>query len=242
MYLKTYILYLYFYLHLDKDELSCYTSYIHGIFIRKISILHRGRTHLGHYVYVKERKRLPYEPGHWNKKKQLEVVTTYLALGNLAETARVCNVPLPTIKEWKQYSEWWPELVSEIQSGEGQKQDNKMSKVIDKALDILMTRIEEGDYQYDQKTGRLVKVPLKARDLERVTSGLFDKRQLIRKQPTNIKQDPTNQADRLLKLAEQFAEFAGQTVKKEEKVIDEYIDGEWDQVEEVKEIKDGEEV
>ena len=110
-----------------------------------------------------------------------------------------------------------------------------MSKVIDKALDILMTRIEEGDYQYDQKTGRLVKVPLKARDLERVTSGLFDKRQLIRKQPTNIKQDPTNQADRLLKLAEQFAEFAGQKIKKEEKVIDEYIEGEWDQVEEVKE-------
>ena len=51
-----------------------------------------------------------------------------------------------------------------------------------------VSRIEEGDYQYDQKTGRLVKIPLKARDLERITSGLFDKRQLIRKQPTNIKQ------------------------------------------------------
>lgn len=61
-------------------------------------------------------------------------------------------------------------------SGENQKTDVKMSKVIDKTLEMLMSRIEEGDYQYDQKTGRLVKVPLKARDLERISSGLFDKR------------------------------------------------------------------
>lgn len=85
--------------------------------------------------------------------------------------------------------------MTEIQSGENQKTDNKMSRVIEKTLDMLVSRIEEGDYQYDQKTGRLVKVPLKARDLERITSGLFDKRQLIRKQPTNIKQDDLNQAD-----------------------------------------------
>ena len=115
--------------------------------------------------------------------------------------------------------------MSDIQNAEGQKTDNKMSKVIDKALDMLVSRIEEGDYQYDQKTGRLVKVPLKARDLERVAAGLFDKRQLIRKQPTNIKSDPAGQTDRLLKLAEQFAEFAGQS-KKTEVLVNEYIDEE----------------
>ena len=188
---------------------------------------------MGHYVYVKEKKKLPREPGHWDKRKQLEVVTTYLATGNIAETSRLCNIPLVTVKKWKYQSDWWDKLVSEIQGGEGQKTDNKMSKVIDKALDMLMTRIEEGDFQYDQKTGRLVKVPLKARDLERVTAGLFDKRQLIRKQPTNIKVDSQNQSDRLLKLAEQFAEFAGQK-KKEEKVVDEYIEGET-----VEQLEDG---
>jgi hypothetical protein len=155
---------------------------------------------LGRYVYVKEKKTLPHQPGHWNQKKQLEVCTTYLALGNMAETSRVCNVPLITCKKWKA-TDWWANLVSDIQSGEGQKCDNKMSKVIDKALDLIVTRMEEGDYQYDQKTGRLVKVPLKARDLERVASGLFDKRQLIRKQPTSIKQSDLNQKDRLVQLA-----------------------------------------
>ena len=159
--------------------------------------------------------------------------TTYLATGSIAETSRIINVPYRTVQEWT-YSDWWKQLMTEIQSGENQKTDNKMSKVIEKTLDMLVSRIEEGDYQYDQKTGRLVKIPLKARDLERITSGLFDKRQLIRKQPTNIKQDDLNQADRLLKLAEQFAKFSG--VKREEKelevVKDEYIEGEWNQVNE----------
>jgi hypothetical protein len=183
---------------------------------------------LGKLVYVKNKKTLPHQPGHWNEKKQLEVVTTYLALGNLAESSRVCNVPLITIKKWKAQP-WWAELVSDIQSGEGQRADNKMSKTIDKALDLIMTRMEEGDYVYDQKTGRLVKVPLKARDLERVASGLFDKRQLIRKQPTSIKQSDLNQKDRLLELAEQFAKFAGMKIE-QEKVVNEYIEGDFNEL------------
>lgn len=153
---------------------------------------------------------------------------TYLALGNLSETSKVINVPLPTLSKWKN-APWWKEFVDDIQSGDNQRSDNKMSKVIDRALDILVDRLEQGDYQYDQKTGKLVKVPLKARDLERISSGLFDKRQLLRKQPTNIKADSLTQTDRLLQLAEQFAKFAGQKIP-EEKVINEYIEGEYDPV------------
>ena len=179
---------------------------------------------IGKLVYVRENKTKPHAPGWWSKKKRMEVVTSYLALGSVAETSRFCNVPLATVANWKSQP-WWKELVDEIQSGEGQKQDNKMSRLIDKALDILMERIEDGDYQYDQKTGRLVKVPLKARDLERVASGLFDKRQLIRNKPTNIKENAGNQQERLLKLAEQFAQFAGAKIK-DEKLIEEYIDEE----------------
>jgi len=195
---------------------------------------------LGKLVYVRSRKVRPHDPGHWDKRKQLEAVTTYLATGNMAETSRMMNIPKSTLDKWKT-SDWWKELIEEIQSGEGQRQDNKMSKVIDKALDMLVDRIDEGDYQYDQRTGRLVKVPLKARDLERVTSGLFDKRQLIRKKPTNIKVDDLNQAGRLLKLAEQFAAFAGKRVEKDA-TVDQYIEGEYNNVVDAEVIEDGKEM
>ena len=194
---------------------------------------------MGRYVYVRNKKNLPHEPGIWDKKKQMAACTTYLATGSIAETSRIINVPYRTVQEWT-YSDWWKQLMTEIQSGENQKTDNKMSRVIEKTLDMLVSRIEEGDYQYDQKTGRLVKIPLKARDLERITSGLFDKRQLILKQPTNIKQDDLNQADRLLKLAEQFAKFSGTSrIEKELEVIkEEFIEGEWE--EEQQQVREGE--
>ena len=204
-----------------------------------IGIYLERRTEIGKYVYVRNKKTLPHEPGIWDKKKQMAACTTYLATGSIAETSRIINVPYRTVQEWT-YSDWWKQLMTEIQSGENQKTDNKMSKVIEKTLDMLVSRIEEGDYQYDQKTGRLVKIPLKARDLERITSGLFDKRQLIRKQPTNIKQDDLNQADRLLKLAEQFAKFSGTSrIEKELEVIkEEFIEGEWE--EEQQQAREGE--
>lgn len=177
-------------------------------------------------VYVKKKKTLPHETGHWSGKKHIEVITTYLALGSMEETSRVCNVPTETIKSWRK-KDWWAEIVEDIQGGSGQRTDNKMTKIIDKALDLLVERIEEGDYQYDQKTGRMVKIPLKARDLERVAAGLFDKRQLIRKQPTSIRESDLNQKDRLVELAAQFAKFAGIAVK-EEKIVNEYIEGDFD--------------
>lgn len=195
---------------------------------------------MGKLVYVRSKKIKPHDPGHWDKKKQLEAVTTYLATGNLAETSRLLNIPKGTLDKWK-VSDWWKDLTEEIQSGDSQKQDNKMSRIIDKALDVIVDRIEEGDYQFDQKTGRLVKVPLKARDLERVASGLFDKRQLIRKKPVNVKMDDLNQAARLMKLAEQFASFVGKKVEPD-KTVDQYIEGEYNNIEDVEEIKDGEEV
>lgn len=177
-------------------------------------------------MYVKNRKTKPHELGHWSERKHLEVVTTYLAVGSMVETSKICNVPVPTIKTWRQQI-WWKELVDSIQSGENQKTDNKMSKVIDRALDIIVERLEQGDYQYDQKTGKLVKVPLKARDLERITSGLFDKRSLIRKEPAAIKAEDLNQAERLLQLAKEFAKLTNKAPKEEE-IINEYIEGEWE--------------
>ena len=161
----------------------------------------------------------------WSEKKKLETVTTYLALGNLNETARVVNVPIATLRTWKS-SPWWKELVESIQSGEGQRTDNKMSKIIDRALDLIVERMESGDYQYDQKTGRMVKVPLKARDLERISSGLFDKRTLIRRESLVTKTEELNQAERLVNLAKEFAKLTGQKVEKE-RVVNEHIEGEW---------------
>jgi hypothetical protein len=99
-----------------------------------------------------------------------------------------------------------------------------MSKIIDKALDMLMDRVNDGDYIYDGQRGKLVKIPMKAADVSKVTATLFDKRQLIRNKPTTIKSSAEDTEARLLKLAQEFTKFVGKRVGEE--VVNEYIDEE----------------
>ena len=175
---------------------------------------------IGRYVYVKNNKTKAGELGHWKDTKKLEVVATWLATGNLAETARITRVPVRTIEKWR-VSDWWKQQVNNIQSEEDQKLDAKSSKVIERALDHLMDRIENGEFIYDQKTGQVIRTPAKLRDLNTAFNTLLDKRQLLRNKPTKIVEQQQT-ATQLQNLAEQFAKFVKNTAPKEV----EYIEGE----------------
>jgi hypothetical protein len=180
---------------------------------------------MGRYVYIKENKTKPGQLGHWKEQKKMDAVITYLALGSATQTAQLLNIPVKTLHSWKS-SDWWKEWVEDIQNESNQKLDNKMSKTMDKALDMLMDRLEDGNYQYDQARGKMVRIPVNAQDAVKITTALFDKRQLIRKQPTTIKSNPETTEARLLKLAQEFAKFVG-VKPPEERVVNEHIEGEY---------------
>ena len=166
---------------------------------------------MGKYVYVRENKTKAGQLGHWKESKRIEAVTTYLSTGNLAETCRLLGVPIRTLEQWKS-SDWWKEMVKKIQSDEDQQLDAKTSKIINKALDSLMDRIENGEFVYDQKTGQLKRSPAKLRDLNTAFNNLLDKRQLLRNKPTKIVEQHST-AVQLKNLADQFAKFVEKKVE-----------------------------
>lgn len=159
----------------------------------------------------------------WGDAKKVEVVTTYLALGKIVLVAAICKVPENTLRQWKMQP-WWPELIHQIQTESDQELDTKLQKRIDKALDVVMDRLENGDFQFNQRTGEISRMPVKMRDASKVATELFDKRTLIRR---NMNKPQINQeavADVLSKLAKEFADFANY---KKTKVIEvEIIDDE----------------
>ena len=67
--------------------------------------------------------------------------------------------------------------------------------------------VENGEYLFDQKTGTIKRMPMSARTATKVASDLFDKRQILRKQPTKIVENH-NIADRINQLASEFAKFS----------------------------------
>ena len=147
----------------------------------------------------------------WSESKRIDVVTTYLITGNQAATAAVTGVPVVTIKLWRKQP-WWNDLVTEIQTEDDQELDSKLSKRIAKSLEIVNDRLENGDFQYDPKTGQFVRKPVSVKDGWKVASEMIDKRWLIRKMPQH-QVDQAAVGDILKNLANEFADMARKRVK-----------------------------
>lgn len=172
-------------------------------------------------VYYKKarKKTTAAKAGHWSETKKMEVLTHWMASGNLSQAAQDAGVPYDTAMSWRR-SEWWKDKQRLIESEEFDKFDKRLTKAIDKALDSLMDRIENGESIYDPKTGGVIRMPAKLRDLNVAFNTVMDKRQILRKQPTKIVEQQTT-ASQLQDLAAQFAQFVQGSVKNPKEV--EYV-------------------
>lgn len=150
--------------------------------------------------------------------KKLEVVTTYLALGKVPMVEAVTGVPRATIRQWKMQP-WWAEMVNQIQTESDQELDSKLSKIIERSLDAVNERIENGEFILDSKSGTVKRVPVKLKDVHRVAVDLLDKRDLIRERPLKEKEQEV-QIDVLKKLANQFSDWVKVHIKKEPIVVE----------------------
>lgn len=155
---------------------------------------------------TRRRRKKPGTTGWWSDNQRIEAVTTWLALGNMPLTAAATGIPKDTLNRWR-YSDWWKELVAQIRSEETLALDGKLSKIVNKALAVVEDRLDNGNFQYDQKSGEHVRVPVNLKDSIKATADLLDRRETLRKIPQ--KQEIENTVDdRLAKLAEEFARFA----------------------------------
>jgi hypothetical protein len=128
-------------------------------------------------------------------------------LGNMVETAVVTSIPLPTLKLWKT-TDWWKEYSLQLQAEDVQQMDSNLKRVVDKALKAVEDRLDLGDAQFDQKTGSIVRIPVKAQVALKISTELMTKQQKLREDPVREEVEKTID-DRLLKLSEEFAKFAG---------------------------------
>lgn len=150
---------------------------------------------------------------NWPDAKKIEVVTTYLALGKAPMVEAITGVPRQTIRLWKMQP-WWKDLEREIRNEEDGELDAKLSRIIDKSLDAVGERLDNGEFLLDSRTGQIKRVPVKMRDAARVSTELLDKRNLIRGKPTSITEKISTE-DIIKNLAQQFAQFVkNQTTEK----------------------------
>jgi hypothetical protein len=85
--------------------------------------------------------------------------------------------------------------------------DSNLKRVINKALKATEERLDVGDAQFDQKTGEIIRIPIKAHVALKITTDLMTKQQKLTDKPVEKELEKTID-DRLLKLSEEFARFA----------------------------------
>ena len=176
------------------------------------------------WVYVKRKKTKPGEVGHWDQKKRTEAVTTFLATGNAALTGSLINVPVATVRSW-QKQDWWKDVVAQIRSDGALELNAKLTKIVDKSIEAVNDRIENGDFLYDQKRGQLTRVPVKLKDLHRVATELIDKQQIIQDRENRPSTTEASLEDRLVKIAETFVRNIGKEPRMKE--VGEIIEGDY---------------
>lgn len=113
-----------------------------------------------------------------------EMVYAFCTTGNLKKAAEICNVSYYDLKYFRQEAPWFAELVKEYKKERQDELDARMSEIIELGIGSVLDRIANGDTIINHKTGKMEKRPLSALDTARIVALFFDKRAMMRGDPT----------------------------------------------------------
>jgi hypothetical protein len=143
---------------------------------------------------------------HWGPGQKVDAVAKYLLLGNLMEVVRQTGIPEVTLRKWKA-EDWWKETEVELRKQSNQELEGKLGSLIDKSINVTMDSLEKGDLVYNQKTGKFVRVPLKARISHQITKDMIDRKFLLEKIANKEQFSEEAINDRLTSLKNEFLKF-----------------------------------
>lgn len=144
--------------------------------------------------------------GWYPDSKRIEVTTLYAALGNVVRCAELAKIPECTIRSWKKQP-WFVDLLREIREENNDKLDAKFTQILEKSLDLVEDRLDNGD-PHVLRDGTIIRKPVAIRDLSIVNAISVDKRQILRKEPTTIAAVGGSIDEKLNKLAQAFTALA----------------------------------
>ena len=139
------------------------------------------------------------------REDRYKAAAALVATGNSKAASRESGIPASTIRHWSQNDDDFQMMCQEIRIEFGEKIQSKLAEIIDESADQTLDRIRNGDVIRDPKTGELVRVPIKGRDLAIIGAVAFDKHRLILNQPTSITQSSSG-LDAMVKKFEAIAD------------------------------------
>ncbi len=146
-------------------------------------------------------------PGTWPEKKRLEVLQSYILLGNLRQASALNHVPEITVKKWK-LTQWWKETEDEIRRGGKLQLSSKLTDLVNSALVVIADRLENGDFVFNPRTGQFIRKGVSAEHANKIATQLIDRTLAVEKSATTERVSDEGLDARLMKLREEMLRFA----------------------------------
>ncbi len=119
----------------------------------------------------------------WPYDTVLTVAADSLTDRNLERVSRKHGVPQQTVWQWSKQA-WWEPLLSELRSEHSAELEAAYLGCVFNGIEAVRERLELGDWHMT-KDGP-VRMPIKGLDAAKIVGIFFDKRQVLRHQPTSI--------------------------------------------------------
>ena len=141
-----------------------------------------------------------------------EAAANFVLTGNMAQVSRLTGIPQSTLCEWKKNNADWVALIEHIRNEKQDEIDAGYTRIIHQGIDVIEDRMANGDVVID-KNNEIARKPVSMKDAAWTTGVIFDKRQILRNQPTSI--STNSNLDTLAKRLEELE------IKQNAKVVSE---------------------
>lgn len=157
---------------------------------------------------------------HYSDSQKIEAVTTYLMVGSLPLVASLLKININTLKLWKK-SEWWKDVELDLRTQQDLQLSKRLQGIVTRSLDAIEDRLDNGDFVYDQKTGKIRRKPVSMRDAHKVMMDVQERADTLIDRHIQEQSVSTDKIEKTLdKLAAEFARIASQVTSKSVEVTD----------------------
>lgn len=157
--------------------------------------------------------------GDYTWETKLDVATKIVALGNMRLVSEMTKIPYDTIRSWKK-ADWWPKLVDEVKAAQRSELNSKLGRIVQKALDAVEDRIDNGDFVLSNKTGEVIRKPVGMKDVNKVASDLLGQQIKLDELSNQKTVKEETMKDVISQLANEFAKFNKRQLRQNSTEID----------------------
>lgn len=147
--------------------------------------------------------------------EKLSAVCTYLTSTSMVATAKSTGINRKTLVQWKT-TDWWDTEQTRLQHEKAEQHRQQYSKIVDKANQETLDRLENGDFAHYQ--GKKFRIPVKAKEAAIISGIATEKIHLADNMSISISSNQSS-TEAIKALAQQFKDLSDSYKEKQANAI-----------------------